>query len=123
MTTINVRAGSPRATRPGHFSSNTTFLSDGVRITRRRRQIVRGVLWVLDGALHLQPFMLGAGFARQVIAPLAVGQPFVVAGPIRWAANLIAAHPLVWDLPFAVTQLAIGLGLLVSRTARLALAA
>ncbi|MDP9332314.1 MAG: hypothetical protein M3Q30_03225 [Actinomycetota bacterium] len=122
MATTTVRAGSPRAARPVHFL-NTAFPSDGVRITRRQIQIVLGLLWLLDGALQLQPFMLGTGFARQVIAPLAVGQPLVVAGPIRWAANLIAAHPLVWDLPFAVTQLLIGLGLLVPRTARLALAA
>jgi hypothetical protein len=121
MATTTVRAGSPRAARPGHFLH--TFLSDGVRITRRQIQIVLGFLWLLDGALQLQPFMLGTGFARQVIAPLAVGQPLVVAGPIRWAASTIAAHPVVWDVAFATTQLLIGLGLLVPRTARLALAA
>jgi hypothetical protein len=125
MASATGRAGSPRATRPRHFGLNKTALSEGVRvrITRRRIQVVLGVLWLLDGALQLQPFMLGTGFARQVIAPLAVGQPFVVAGPIRWSVNLIAAHPLVWDLPFAVIQLVIGLGLLVPRTAQLALAA
>jgi hypothetical protein len=122
MSTTTVRAGSPRATRPAPFGLNTT-LAAGVRITRRQIQIALGVLWLLDGALQLQPFMFGTGFARQVIAPLAVGQPLVVAGPVRWAANLIAAHPLVWDLPFAGAQLLIGLGLLVPRTARLALAA
>lgn len=98
-------------------------LSHGFRITRRHLQVALGLLWLLDGALQLQPFMLGTGFARQVIAPVAVGQPLVVAGPIRWSANLIAAHPLAWDVPFAATQLLIGLGLLVPRTARLALAA
>jgi hypothetical protein len=123
MTTTTVRAESPRAARPGRFAPHTSALSHGVRITRRQIQIVLGVLWVLDGALQLQPFMLGTGFARQVIAPVAVGQPLVVAGPIHWAATLIAAHPLVWDLPFAAVQLLIGLGLLVPRTARLALAA
>jgi hypothetical protein len=101
---------------------NTTVLSTGLRITRRHIQIVLGIIWLLDGALQLQPFMLGTGFARQVIAPLAAGQPHVVAGPIEWAANLIAAHPLAWDVPFAAVQLLIGLGLLFRRSARLALA-
>jgi hypothetical protein len=81
------------------------------------------LLWLLDGALQLQPFMLGTGFANQVIAPSAVGQPHFVAGPVLWGARVIAAHPVVWDVPFAATQLLIGLGLLVPRTARLALAA
>jgi hypothetical protein len=121
MAMIDARAGSPRATRLGHFR-NTRSLSVGARITRRQIQIVLGLLWLLDGALQLQPFMLGTGFARHVVAPVGVGQPLVVSGPIHWAANVIAAHPVVWDLPFAAAQLLIGLGLLVPRTARLALA-
>jgi hypothetical protein len=116
-------AGSPRAIRLGHLNLRTTIVADHVHITRRQIQVVLGLLWVLDGALQLQPFMLGTGFARQVIGPLAVGQPLVVAAPIRWAANLIAAHPLAWDVPLAAVQLLIGIGLLIPRTARIALAA
>jgi hypothetical protein len=67
--------------------------------------------------------MLGTGFATQVIAPAAAGQPAFVAAPLHWEVSLIAAHPLAWDVPFAAIQLLIGLGLLVRRTARLALAA
>jgi hypothetical protein len=78
---------------------------------------------LLDGALQLQPFMLGTGFARQVIDPIAAGQPGFVAGPLHWAANLIAAHPVAWDVPFAVVQLVIGLGLLFPRTVRPAIVA
>jgi hypothetical protein len=92
-------------------------------MTRRRLQIALGLLWLLDGALQLQPFMWGAGFAWQVIEPTATGQPHVLAAAVRWGANVIAAHPLTWDLLFAGTQLAIGLGLLVPRTSRLALVA
>jgi hypothetical protein len=93
------------------------------RITQRHLQVALGLLWLLDGALQLQPFMLGTGFARQIIAAGAAGQPDVVAVPVRWAASTIAAHPVLWDVPFALVQLLIGLGLLVPRTARLALAA
>jgi hypothetical protein len=102
---------------------SATFLSHRVRITRRRLQIALGLLWLLDGALQLQPFMLGTGFANQIIAPAADGQPHFVAGPVHWAASIIAAHPVLWDVPFAAVQLLIGLGLLIPRTARLALAA
>jgi hypothetical protein len=67
--------------------------------------------------------MLGTGFAREIIAPAGDGQPDLVAVPLHWAARVVAAHPVAWDVPFAATQLLIGLGLLVPRTARLALAA
>jgi len=92
-------------------------------VTRRRLQIALGLLWLLDGALQLQPFMLGPGFATQVVAPAGDGQPQFVAGPLHWSASVIAAHPVAWDVPFASVQLLIGLGLLVPRTARVALAA
>jgi hypothetical protein len=98
-------------------------LSHSIRITRRHLEVALGLLWLLDGALQLQPFMLGTGFAKQVIAPTAAGQPHFVAGPVLWGARLIAAHPVALDVPFAAVQLLIGLGLLVPRTARLALAA
>jgi hypothetical protein len=69
--------------------------------------------------------MFGRGFARQVIAPAADGQPAFVASGVHWASDLIAAHPVSWDLLFALTQLAIGVGLLLRSTVlvRAALAA
>jgi hypothetical protein len=94
-----------------------------VRITRRHLQIVLGLFWLLDAGLQLQPFMLGSGFARKVVAPAAAGQPDLVAAPVQWAARVIAAHPAAWDGPFAAAQLLIGLGLLCPGTAPLALAA
>ena len=102
---------------------STPLRSNGLRVTRRHLQIALGLLWLLDGALQLQPFMFGTGFANQIIAPAAAGQPHFVAAAVRWGARVIAAHPVAWDVPFAASQLLIGLGLLVPRTARLALAA
>jgi len=93
-----------------------------LRVTRRGLQIALGLFWLLDGCLQLQPFMLRASFATEAIAPAGNGQPTFVAGPVHWAANIVAAHPVAWDIPFAAIQLLIGLGLLVPRTARLALA-
>jgi hypothetical protein len=94
-----------------------------VRVTRRSLQVVLGLFWLLDGGLQFQPFMLRSSFARDVVAPTGSGQPHFVAGPVHWAANLIAAHPVAWDVPFASIQVLLGLAMLFPRTARLALAA
>jgi len=94
-----------------------------VRVTRRGLQVVLGLFWLLDGGLQFQPFMLRTSFARDVVAPTGSGQPQLVAGPVHWAANLIAAHPVAWDVPFASIQVLLGLGMLFPRTARLALVA
>ena len=93
------------------------------RITRRTLQVVLGLFWVLDGALQLQPFMLRKSFATQLLAPVGDGQPHVVAGPVHWAANIVAAHPVAWDVPFGIVQLLLGLAIIFPRTARLGLAA
>jgi hypothetical protein len=92
-------------------------------VTRRDLQVALGVLWLLDAALQAQPFMFTRGFATQVIAPVGQGQPGVVSGPVHLASEVIAAHPVAWDLLAAGTQLLIGVGLLVRRTARFALIA
>jgi hypothetical protein len=103
-------------------SARTTSFAIAIGITRRHLQLALGLLWILDGALQAQSFMFTRGFATQVIAPLGQGQPGFVAAPVHWFSTLIAAHPVAWDVPFAAIQLLIGAGLLVPRTARLALA-
>ena len=94
-----------------------------IRVTRRGLQVALGLLWLLDGALQFQPFMLSTGFAHDIIGPAGDGQPTFVATGVHWAARMIAAHPVAWDVPFAAIQLLIGLGLLYPRTVKLALAA
>lgn len=110
--------------RPIHRSQAVgRLLAPRRPVTRRDLQVALGLLWLLDGALQAQPFMFTSGFATQVIAPVGQGQPGIVAGPVHWAATLIAGQPALWNALAAGVQLAIGLGLLVPRTARLALAA
>jgi hypothetical protein len=92
-------------------------------ITRRDLQIALGLFWLLDAALQAQPFMFTRGFATQVIAHGGEGQPGIVSAPVHLATDIIAANPVPWNLLFAATQLLIAIGLLVRRTARLALAA
>jgi hypothetical protein len=93
------------------------------RITRRHLQVALGLLWLLDGALQAQPFMFTRGFATQVIAGAGHGQPGFVSAPVDWLSTVIAAHPVLWNMPFVWIQLLLGVGLLVPRTARLALGA
>ncbi|MGH8988105.1 MAG: hypothetical protein ACRDXC_05845, partial [Acidimicrobiales bacterium] len=90
----------------------------GPLVSRRRLQIALALFWLLDGALQLQPFMFTRGFAEQVIAPAAGGQPAFVVDPVHWSAALILGHPVLWDALFAAVQLAIGAGLLFRRTVR-----
>jgi len=92
-------------------------------LTRRTLRFTLGVLWLLDGILQLQPYMFTKGFAHQIIAPVAAGQPFFVASPVRWNAALIGMHPAVFNGVFAGIQLALGIGLLLPRTSRALLAA
>jgi hypothetical protein len=50
-----------------------------------------------------------------------VDQPLVVGGAVRWRASVIAGHPVLYGALFGAVQLALGVGLLVPRTARLAI--
>jgi hypothetical protein len=98
------------------------FITRSPGVTRRHLQVALGLFWLLDGALQAQPFMFTREFATQLIAPVGQGQPGFVSGPVHWASTVVAAHPVAWNVPFAAIQLLIGVGLLVPRTARLALA-
>ncbi len=62
-------------------------------------RIVLGLFWLLDGALQLQSFMFTKGFANGIVAPVAAGQPFFVAGPVEWNARFIGTHPEVLNTP------------------------
>lgn len=93
------------------------------RSSARRIQIALGLLWLLDGVLQLQPFMFGKGFANEIIAPAADGQPAFVSAGVHWSAALILTHPAIFDAGFAAVQLALGIGLLLRPTVRIALGA
>ncbi len=85
-------------------------------------QVLLGVVWLADGALQLQPFMFGRGFVTGMLLPTAAGNPGPVAGSITAMARFLGPHIAAWNALFAITQLAIGAGLLVRRTVRPALA-
>jgi hypothetical protein len=109
--------------RRAHRHEAAADVAEPALISRRDLQVALGVLWVIDAALQAQSFMFTSGFATQVIAAAGQGQPGFVSVPVHWASTVIAAHPVAWNLPFVAVQLLLGVGLLVPRTARLALAA
>lgn len=86
--------------------------------TRRGVQVTLGVLWLLDAALQLQPFMFTADFARQVLAPAGQDQPAWVGAPVAFFARLIAEHPVQLNTGFVLIQFALGIGFLIPRLVR-----
>ncbi|MGA2164131.1 MAG: iron transporter [Solirubrobacteraceae bacterium] len=87
---------------------------------RRAIQSALGVIWLLDGGLQLQSFMYSGGFVRFLLAN-ASGQPGWLASSIEWGAHTAQHNLAVWNTLFALTQLAIGFGLLYRPTVKLAL--
>jgi hypothetical protein len=94
------------------------FFSD----SRRTVQTVLGLAWLLDAGLQFQSFMYSNGFI-QMLTAMRPGQPHWVAGPISWATGIAQDNLDVFNTLFALTQLAVGLGLLYRPTVKLALAA
>ena len=100
-----------------HTGVRTYFASD----SRRAIQTVLGLIWLLDGGLQLQSYMYSHAFP-QMLAGMEAGQPHWLSSSIGWGARLAAGNLGFWNSLFAVTQIAIGLGLLYRPTVRLALA-
>ena len=92
-------------------------------ITRRRLQLSLALLWLLDGILQCQPFLVTRSFSSDILAPAGAGLPAVLAGAVREGARVVAAQPGLANLACALLQLALGLGLLFPRYLRCTLAA
>ena len=90
--------------------------------SQRILQVVLGLFWILDAALQFQPYMFSKNFVPTFVLANASGQPTVIHWAITNVGNFLAPHPAVWNSLFALTQLAIGVGLLFRRTVRPALA-
>ncbi len=65
-----------------------------------------------------------AGFpTATTIAPVAAGNPALIARPVIWSAQVMAQHIALYNTAFAVIQLSIAVGLFFRHTVKLALAA
>ncbi|MGA8427946.1 MAG: SCO family protein, partial [Candidatus Dormiibacterota bacterium] len=69
-----------------------------------------GIIWIIDGLLQAQPVM-PRGFAQEIVAPLAIGQPHWLANLLNWEAYFWQAHPL--DLAVAAVFIQVGLGVTI----------
>lgn len=92
-------------------------------INRRALQAALGMLWLLDAGLQLQPEMLSRRFSAEVLGANTMGPPNVLTDLIHTVALRVAAHPMAWDIAFAVVQALIGATLMSRRFGNAALAA
>lgn len=121
MSTSAHRVRAPATTSPstssGWSGARTYFASD----ISRSLQTALGLLWLLDGGLQFQSFMYSKGFIN-FLTGMTPGQPAWLASSMTWAAHTGGRDLTVFNTLFALTQIAIGAGLLYRRTARIALA-
>lgn len=81
-------------------------------VSRKRVQQLLGIFWIVDGLLQLKPEMFTPAFVKSVIFPTAQGQPPWIAHLVVLGGRLAMEHIGLWNLLFALVQLALGLGLL-----------
>lgn len=104
----------------GRSSANPRQLTSLVESPMRLGQIVLGLFWLIDGLLQFQPYFFHH-FAAGVIAPNAAGQPGLIGDPITFLATLVKPDQGLFTVFAALTESAIGIGLLVRRTVKPAL--
>jgi hypothetical protein len=78
---------------------------------RRALQLALAAIWILDGALQLQPFMFTDAFARSFLAISGGGNPTWVLASIHGAWAIVAANPILTNTAFASIQLGLGLAI------------
>ena len=93
------------------------FASD----SRRAIQTALGLLWLVDGALQFQPFMYTRAFPQMLVETTA-GQPHWLSASVGWGARIAVTNLPLWNTLFALTQVALGVGILFRPTVRIALA-
>lgn len=93
-----------------------------MRPSQRFVQIVLGIIWLVDGVLQFQPYMFTKDFATNILAGVGQGQPAFVAQSVAAMAQFLTPHIAFWNAIFATIQVLIGVGLLLPRTVKAALA-
>jgi hypothetical protein len=94
-----------------------------LHINRRNLQIVLGVFWILDGLLKFQPDDFKPSFVTNVIRPMALGQPNLIASTINHMAHFLSHEATMWVGVFGLIEIAIGVALLFRNTVKRGLVA
>ncbi len=81
-------------------------------------QLALGAVWLLDGALQLQPYMFTKGFVTGVLAPTATGNIGFVSHPTLSIAHAMLPEIATWNALFAAIQLLLGIGIIAGALAR-----
>jgi hypothetical protein len=84
-------------------------------ITTRGVQIALGVIWLLAGIFQFKSFMYTHAIVTEVFAPAAKGQPSFIGGPMDTIADFYGRDLTLWNTLAAEIQVAIGLGLILSK--------
>ena len=92
-------------------------------VTRRRIQVILGLLWILDGVLQLQSSMFSAYFYGMMLTMGRWAPPGWLWPADTHLEPLLTAHAALFNAAFGLLQLALGAGLLWRPTVRAALAA
>ena len=118
MTSGVIGSRADRQTQPSLGARlHEYFWSDAAR----RVQTVLGLIWLLDGGLQFQSFMYSRGFLQMIVGG-AQGQPPWLHDSIIWAARFANGDLTLWNTLFALTQVAIGVGILYRPLTKLSLA-
>lgn len=113
----------PVARLIGHLTTRPAEVTPtGLTSWRSGLTWMLGLIWLLDAALQYQPYMFTADFPNSVIKAAGQGSPGWVSGPVNWSGDLLASHLVLWNSLFATVQLLIAVGIIWSRTRKLALA-
>jgi hypothetical protein len=86
-------------------------------------QVALGAFWAIDALLQLQPANFSGALVYETVLGNAEHQPQPIYGSLVTASRLLAPHHVELNVAIIVVQLAIAGGLLLPRTAKLALAA
>jgi hypothetical protein len=73
------------------------------------------VFWLLAGILQFKSFMYTHAIVTEVFAPAAKGQPSFIGGPMNTFADFYGRDLTLWNTLAAEIQVAIGLGLIISK--------
>ena len=118
MTTTALQQHRSDSARPRPPEADIPPAPDPFALRRRLRACV-GLLWLIAAGLQLQPFMFGREFSDDVLGSAALSQPAPLAHLITTIQHQVAQHPTAWNWPFAVTEFAIGAGMVMARRERL----
>ena len=84
----------------------------------RTLQSALGAIWLLDGALQLQPYMFTKGFVTGVLVPAADGNIGFVSHPALSIAHAMVPDVATWNALFATIQLLLGIGIIAGSLTR-----